>query len=260
MGQTDEHRCQRFSGSRIQDPDFPMIYQRDPWCWSPGLGFHRESAPAVRLYPGVSPRGSQLVDAGNVSRYQAFVLGIGNGTSNSPRTAPVAEMLARLWEASAGPGWDTWKGSAGALAELGRELRRLADNGIQERLSDDDEGRREWFRAATEPFATSQRLGPWAARLTAALSGQLSARQLAEYTAAGEAGYRTGSPAGTDAEQAGWRDYACALTLANITGNRPHHGGMRSTCRAFLLTGPEPRQVVTWWRHVITSAESIAGR
>ncbi len=257
MGHTLDHRCQPFSGIKTQDPDFPMTYQRDSWCWSPDLGFHRESAPAVRLYPGISPRGSQLVDAGNVHPYQAFVLGIGSGTSNTPRTAPVSEMLARLWEASAGPGWETWKGSAGALAELGRQLRRLADNGTQERLSDNDTGRREWFRVATEPFATSPRLGPWAARLTAGLAGQLTARQLAKYAAEGDAGYQGGAPDGTDAERVKWRDYACSQALANITGERPHHGGMRSTCRAFLLTGPEPRQVVKWWRHVIHSAEAI---
>src|SRR5207253_2759977 len=39
------HMCQAFTGYPAIDPEFPMLYQVNPWCWSPELGFHRGSAP-----------------------------------------------------------------------------------------------------------------------------------------------------------------------------------------------------------------------
>ncbi|RDI35457.1 hypothetical protein DFR72_1011208 [Lentzea flaviverrucosa] len=78
------HTCQPFLGDVVDDPRFPAAFQRDPWCWTSQLGYHRASAPSVPVELTLAHDRHVVVNADAVRIDQAMSLGLGWGTCNAP--------------------------------------------------------------------------------------------------------------------------------------------------------------------------------
>ena len=77
------HTCQPFLGDVVDDARFPAAFQRDPWCWTSQLGYHRASAPSVPVELTLAHGRHVVVDADAVRIDQAMSLGLGWGTCNA---------------------------------------------------------------------------------------------------------------------------------------------------------------------------------
>ncbi|WP_166350596.1 hypothetical protein [Phytoactinopolyspora limicola] len=90
------HRCQPFAGQAGHSAAFALIYQRDPWCWEPSLGFHRSSAPTRPVELGVSR--DKMVGPDAIHYHQALALGYGHGTSNDSYLDGISPFVYRFCE------------------------------------------------------------------------------------------------------------------------------------------------------------------
>lgn len=255
---TTDHKCQAFNGHSGQDPDFPMTYQRDPWCWAPELGFHRRSAPMVRLHPRAKTAGSRAVGKDFLHPWQAVRLGLQLGTSNGSFVRDtLPEYVERLTEAAQGKGWDTYPDAAEAHARLGADMLHMVRTEAADSLQKDPRAAREWIAGALRPFLGSPALGPWGERLGRLLDDDMPEDEMRGYGPQEEQAYRSRAMwAGHDPEA--WLTY-CAAEAVRIIGLQDPLGAVRPVCRLYVITGPTPPDVVQWWRHVLGDAVRIAG-
>jgi hypothetical protein len=195
---TARHRCQSFAGIRGDDPDFPPIYQRDPWCWSPEIGFHRSSRPDQPVTVRVTHR-QRVVTKHAMRTWQAFRLGLGVGTSNSVSSTPASDVLTRPLEACG-----TWSGDLEPIAWYGYRCRDLTY------VNDDEPARRAIYGAALRFFLPGG-FGHWDEVLTRAADGSHS-----------EADVSWANPEGTTATS-GWTPSGFGLAATATRRSTRHH-------------------------------------
>lgn len=229
--------CQKFTGAREADPHFPLKYQRDPWCWSAELGFHRASAPdiPVQLRAGI---GARFAGPDFLIPHQALSLGYGLGTSNMG-TRGIDEFVKRFveigevvtfpdaatfaWFGHAARGYEQLPG------ECFHEPRRIVQQAVF----------REAYQLMGPPSASL--LGPWAEPLRLAANGEAISPELAAWAeATASAGY-----AGRHAHPDRRRDYAAGHTFHALHA-ATHGGASRSLVELFALTRPDPEQATRW--------------
>ncbi|MFB8242869.1 hypothetical protein ACFC58_40675 [Kitasatospora purpeofusca] len=97
------HTCQLYTGHEdspydddlVDDPDFRLTFKRNPWCWSPELGFHRARTPHVPERLAGLTNGKFVGPAG-VNMWQAVRLGAGWGTTDGGGFDP-ADWTEQTW-------------------------------------------------------------------------------------------------------------------------------------------------------------------
>lgn len=160
------HRCQPYRGfddgngwypdGFMADPEFPLRYKRDPWCWSPELGFPRSRTPNVpHRLTGLT--GRKFVSNKGLQMWQALRLGAGWGISSEPcDDGHWPNRPGGSSKPSAAGGAETWSrspGSAGWSAATSTAAAR--------RIADDDAFLTGWFRDAILEFLPHPGLGEW---------------------------------------------------------------------------------------------------
>lgn len=258
----DDHECQPFTGARGPDPALPVMYQRDPWCWTPTLGFHRASQP-LRRVPVSLHRGTKKHVHGNaLSRTQLVRLGAGAGLSNGgPPLFP--ENVGRLVEVSDGEvtpyarGWLDYPDAAESFARLGADLRHMVDTGAADFLAKTPGAARRWVHDALHPLVYAHpALQPWRDRLIRATGQPMDPEALAEIGRIEDAAHK--SRAMWEIRKGGqWLDYNAAGVVRIANGSDPF-GAVRVMCRLVALTEPSPAETVRWWRGVIGNAVTMA--
>lgn len=223
------HRCQPFTGydPHLDDPQFRLAYQRNPWCWSEELGFHRAQAPHVPLV-AVGITGQSFVGAGGMDFWQALRLGAGWGTSIHPQDGvEMTEQTSRVFEVVD----RAWEGDLEPVARLGRLAGRVVAGGAQDRIEEDDVLLQGWFRDAVAAFLPAPHLSSgWNAVLGRAVRGRHSL---------GDTAWVEGQvPAN------GWDDRVQVWRY--LTGAAAHNGGMRSICAVYRGASPSQDEAMAW--------------
>ncbi|MEV4500199.1 hypothetical protein AB0J84_31465 [Micromonospora arborensis] len=260
-----DHRCQPFTGAAGPDIALQVTFQRDPFCWSPALGFHRSSKPLRRI--GVTlHRGPKKHVYGNaLSRTQLVRLGAGAGLSNGG-SLPVPENVWRLVEVSDGTGpglyakgWLDYPDAAESFARLGADMRHMVDSGAADFLSDNPDAARQWVgEALFRPLVTHPHPALYPARdlLIRATGGPMSPESLAEIGKAEDAAYKSRTMWDTRKGDQ-WLTYNAAALVRIAQGPDPF-GAVRVLCRLVAVTEPTPAETVQWWRRVIGEAVHLA--
>jgi hypothetical protein len=249
---TARHRCQPFAGIRSDDPDFPPTYQRDPWCWSPEIGFHRSSRPDQPVTVRAAHR-QRVVTKHAMRTWQAFRLGLGVGTSNAVSSTPASDVLTRPLEAC-----DTWSGDLEPIAWYGYRCRDLTY------VNDDEPARRATYVAALRFFLPGG-FGHWDEVLTRAANGSHSKADVSWANPRGHDGYQRLDAFGVrsgghrDPEvHAALLDYAAGIVFENLASSWVQHGVFRSLARLFLLTDPNEGQLTAWLLLIARTARQHA--
>lgn len=255
----ESHHCQPYAGYDdadswhhgvfLADPEFPIPYKRDPWCWSPELGFHRSRTPHIQ-HRLTGTTGKKFVSNNGMKFLQAVRLGAGWGINTSPNEGEWTEQTWRVFEAVN----YAWTGDLEPVAQLGRIVGQLVDGGGQDRLEDDDPKLRGWFRDAVLEFMPHPGLGEWNDVLLRACHGQGERDR---------AWVRQQIPPEPTHRRQQRRDEPRVHVWEYLTGTAHHNGGMRSISATFRMTDPTEAQAMEWMtatvRHALRwgSAQSV---
>lgn len=236
------HRCQRFAGRHGRDSQFAMKYQDDPWCWWPGLGFHRRSAPTVPVRLRAAS-GQRFVGPDFIKPHQALRLGYGIGTSNTGEGPRISEFVHRWCEIS----WRVEFTDATPFAVFGfaaRGYEQLADGPYSdEKLARLTRVHRAVFRTAyrlMDPPPTDVLSPTWRRLLDAAAAGEsVSAEDQVWITNTANAA------AGPHRVATGDRDRMAAATFDALHDSR-HGGNSRRVAGMYGLAKPTEGQAAEW--------------
>lgn len=258
----EDHVCQQFTGARGPDIALPEMYQRDPWCWTPTLGFHRSSQPLRRIAVGLHRGPKKEVHGAALSRTQLVRLGAGSGLSNAGGW-PFPENVGRLVEVSDGAntmyakGWLDYPDAAESFARLGADLRHMTDTGAADFLANTPEAARTWIGDALFPLVHQGHPALYPSRdlLWKAMDGPLRPEVLAEIGRTEETAHK--SRAMWEARKGDqWLAYNAA-GLVRIANSADPFGAVRVMCRLVALTEPTPAETVQWWRGVVGNAVTM---
>ncbi|MDX5564421.1 hypothetical protein PYK79_15320 [Streptomyces sp. ID05-04B] len=253
------HRCQPYRGfddgegwhhdGLMVDPEFPLLYKRDPWCWSPELGFHRSRTPNVpHRLTGIT--GRKFVSNKGMQMLQALRLGAGWGISSEPcDDGDWTEQTWRVFEAVD----YRWSGDLEPVARLGQLVGRHVDSGGQDRIADDDALLTGWFRDAILEFLPHPGLGEWNDVLLRACHGQ----------GEGDRGWvQQQIPPEPTRRRQRRREEPRVYVWEYMTGTSHHNGGMRSISATFRMTEPTDAQAMEWMtatmRHALRWGGSLS--
>ncbi|MBC7271958.1 hypothetical protein ACF09G_36250 [Streptomyces albogriseolus] len=236
------HRCQPYTGyddirshhggKYLADPQFPITYKRNPWCWSSELGFHRSRTPDIpHQLTGLT--GNKFVSNRGMQMWQALRLGAGWGTSTDPCRGGWVEQTWRVFEAVD----YRWSGNLEPVAHLGRLVGRHVNGGGQERIATDDTRLAGWFRDAILEFVPHPNLGEWNDVLLRACHGQ--GEQDRHWV-------QQQIPTPPTHRRQQQRVEPRVYVWEYLTGTSRHNGGMRSISAAFRMTEPSDDQAMAW--------------
>ncbi|MFJ7250102.1 hypothetical protein ACIQWA_36460 [Kitasatospora sp. NPDC098652] len=248
------HTCQPYTGYeehcwhldyRLQDdPDFRITFKRNPWCWSPELGFHRARTPHVpERLTGLTD--GKFVGPKGMNMWQAVRVGAGWGT-NSGGPDP-ARWKEQTWRVMVAVDY-RWSGDLEPVAQLGRLIGALVDGGGQKRIADDDDLLRGWFRDSTREFLPHPAMGGWNDVLLRACDGQADLEQDGAWV-------RSQQPAPVPRRPGEPEPWEYRIDLwNNLVGIAAHPGGMRIVCEVYKLTQPSPEQAMNWMTTAVRHA------
>ncbi|MGK4586226.1 hypothetical protein [Kitasatospora sp. HPMI-4] len=246
------HTCQPYTGHEdspyydgpVDDPDFQLTFKRNPWCWSPELGFHHARTPHIpERLTGLT--NGKFVGPAGMNMWQAVRLGAGWGTNDGGSYQ--GRWKEQTWRVMVAVDYQ-WSGDLEPVAHLGRLIGALVDGGGQQRIAGNDELLRGWFRDCTRDFLPHPVMGAWNDVLLRACNGQANLDQDGDWVSAQKPApvpRRRGEPEPWEYRIDLWN---------NLVGIAAHPGGMRIVSEVYKLTKPTPEQAMGWMTTAVRHA------